>query len=418
MKNNARREGPKPWDKPIVQGAKGININLNAPPAKARTLKEQFGAFETLVQENFKALESMASIRPAVEKGEALPHCIDLITAVQKMAWCYGRMTGKDYAYIFNKVKSVGTEALNLVSESDLAARMRYMGHVDEMKEEISEYIDGLNIEQCKSQEFTDDLARCSTLHDIVRLLHQKSEPGILKEMRAAYKFSMFRSKFKIGDIGGAVKAKQPTMASRPRILARKNIASKPLLAMLEFYDSYAAQEKIGYEDYTLLCTANRMRAQCNMGCHNAELDAQIKEKESFIHFRFFNTDVEKYKYANCRADYVRRVLGRLGFQVYGSGKLTEASLISGQRETYAAMAKLAALIASTRDLDTYSGIKGRVDEAVDAFFEGRVNIQNALKANAKAKLQAPKPESKPKPKKRHSPQDYSKGRGFYDSYL
>lgn len=377
MKNNARREGIKPWDKPIVQGIKGININLDVRPAKARTFKEQFGAFETLVQENFRALESMASIRPAVEKGKALPHCIELITAVQKMAWCYARMTGKEYNGLFYKVKEIGAEAVNLASELDLSAKLGYLGHVDELKEDISEGIDGLNIEQCNSEEFTDDLVKCSTLHDLVRLLHQKSEPGILQDMRAAYELSMFKSKFKIGDIGGAVKGK-------PASLKGGYIRSKPLLAMLEFYNSPAAEEKTGYETYNLLCTASRMRAQCALGCHNAELDAQIKEKESFIYFKFFNTDVKKYKYANYRADYVRRVLGRLGFQVYGSGKLTEASLISGQRDTYSAMTKLAALIASTRDLDTYNGIKGRVGEAVDAFFEGRVNIIKALKGNKK----------------------------------
>lgn len=373
----ASRDGP--WRMPL--GNVGyIDVDLSKSPPLLVDFHSQFSAFETLVRENYTALECIMSMRAALNTGEGnlLDSCTGAINAVRKMAWCYVAIANVHnnenfYPGLQPYVAKIGKAALDAVKQADAALRCgypeiaaRYSETLFERVEKLSEHLRGANAAQ-------HSVATCKSLHDLVRIFHQAGSVGLFQFMQSPHALNFHNASFVIGDIGGATVSHYTN---------QRKLVSKPVSALREFYQQSRCQQKRGVETYRIIANANRARIQCALGCHNAEIDAQINGAESFIYFRFFDTDAKQYPNAPYRTSYVRKVLGRLGFQVGGSDKLTEALMSNKpENETYKGLTELAALIASTKDLDVSgSPLESRlsVRKAVSAFFKGYVNMFEA----------------------------------------
>ena len=368
------RDGP--WRMPL--GNVGyLEVDLSESPPVLSDFHSQFSAFETLVRENYTALECMMSMRTALSAGEGslLESCIGAINAVRKMVWCnaaiinvYGDKTY--YPSLQPYVAKIAKDALDAVKQADAALRCgypeiasRHSETLFEKVEKLSEHLQGANAAQYS-------IATCKSLHDLIRIFHQAGSTGLFKCMQSPHTLYFYNASFVIGDIGGA---------TAQHMSGQAEVVSKPVLALREFYQQPRCNNKKGGEKYSIIANADRARVQCALGCHNAEIDAQVKGNESFVYFRFFDTDAKRYPNAPYRTEYVRKVLRRLGFDVGGSGKLTEALMSNKpEAETYKGLTELAALIASTRDLDVDGSplkSKARVRKAVSAFFKGYVNM-------------------------------------------
>lgn len=369
-----------PWRMPL--GNVGyLEVDLSESPPVLHDFHSQFSAFETLVRENYTALECMMSMRAALSAGEGslLESCIGAINAVRKMVWCHAAISDVHgdknfYSSLQPYVAKIGKAALDAVKQADAALRCgypeiaaRHSATLFEKVEKLSEKLQGANAAQ-------QSIATCQSLHDLVRIFHQAGSTGLFQHMQSPYTLNFHNASFVIGDIGGATTGYDTD---------HNKVVSKPVLALREFYQQPRCKKKKGGEKYSIIANADRARVQCALGCHNAEIDAQVKGNESFVYFRFFDTDAKQYPNAPYRTAYVRKVLARLGFDVGGNSKLTEALMSNKpESETYKGLTELAALIASTKDLDVDGSplkSKAMVRKAVNAFFKGCVNIYDEL---------------------------------------
>ncbi|MDI6737977.1 MAG: hypothetical protein QME12_05700 [Nanoarchaeota archaeon] len=381
----------KPWEQQIVKSPAHDGkepMDLRKRPPIARDFNEAYCRFESLIEENFRALGSLTVMRTELEKGQPiLTHCINAFNSIRNMAGHYMAMNPHaNFNDITEQLRYVWNESTTpAVRPVDMAIRFGYRQMAEQKSKTLAKKVESLSrkLEYPKGTHF--ELAYCRTLHDLIRYFHQMgldtifayNGPGLAS-------INDYKVSYTIGDRGGIFNKNAKARIAKGGKVTKEDVNSKPLLAIMDFYDPQRIREKAGCEHYRAIGGADRVKVHCDLGCHSAEIDARIRQDGSFIHLRFYDTSSDLYPNAVYRTEYVKKVLERAGFIIRGDGRLTEA-VMKGRSEadTYEALTKVAALIASTKDLDLRcSPLKGRVDDAVELFFGGKINIYKALGGN------------------------------------
>ena len=329
--------------------------------------KTEYELFEELVEENYKALQHIGNVRenPFEEYTMAM-------RAIKSMAGCYAEMSGleeKAMQAMLKEVQQVHKKVATVIAQYETAQRYGYAVKEEVLAEKVERLSDEL--QSPKSKSFS--LKNCKTPHDLIRYFHQKGSDVLYHFRKNGFQSIRHNGReYCINDVGNA--------------LNNGHLLSKPVLAIAAFYKQERSRQREGDETYRIIASAKWARFQVKLGCHRAEIETLLEGEKSFVRVRY--TDINS-DYARQRKEYVLKVLNRLGFTSASAGKRISAAnaIYKGEeKKTTKRITELVALLASTRDIDICSSLPNHVDCAVEAFFDGVININNYLKAGDRHK--------------------------------
>lgn len=330
----------------------------------ANELEKRFGSYQLMEEANDTSLATMLVLRNAFE-SRAVRKCIEeyvkLVKDVYKMGRNYANLGG-DLAYLsfssrFTVVeKEAGDGLQKACSAMMFGMRPEYR---------VEEKIDGLNYDE--NSWGVEKFDRCTTIHDFVRCLHCSSLESLFdgKGLQTRPEERRFN--------GGSF-----------RILKGTDKMKDLLDAIYAIY--VKGVEKAGSENGKLIIADNGLFMRLVMGCHMSYVDVKMSNGRGNLGVRFANTDPKNYAYAGDRGDYVAAVLKAMNFDgVTKSGNMIFGTLRDVERKDLPKhLEETMRFLASTKDLDICSRIRGNVDFAVKAFFEGKTNIHSHLTHYAK----------------------------------
>lgn len=330
----------------------------------ANELEKRFGSYQLMEQANDSSLATMISLRNAFV-NRAVRKCMEeyvkLVKDVNTMGKNYANLGG-DMAYLsfssrFTAVeKEAGDGLQKACSEMMFGMKPTYG---------IEEKIDGLNYDE--NNLGVERFDECKTIHDFVRCLHCSSLESLFdgKDLQTRPEEKSFS--------GGSF-----------RILKGTDSMKDLLNAIYAIYVKKV--EKAGSENGKLILANNGLFMRLVMGCHMSYVDVRLNGGRGNLGVRFANTDPKNYAYAGDRGDYVAAVLKAMNFDgVTKSGNMIFGTLRDVERKDLPKnLEETMRFLASTKDLDICRKIRGNVDFAVKAFFEGKTNIHSHLNHYAK----------------------------------
>lgn len=331
---------------------------------ESKTLDEKMKIYSKVERANERALKSMRGLKEAFEKGDYAETFKFYNLIFRNVYWMGAnyRDLGKEVPYL--RFCSVLNDIEGNTGDS-LQSAFIQRGFGNNPEIDLFSLVENLGYDERNAG--YDNFSSCSTFHDLIRCLHCSSLNALFSGKDLTEKTETFN--FDTGSFS-VLRTKEA------------NSNSDILESFLSLYKK--GVEKKGSEAYRIVMTKKRLVSRVKLGCHLSYLDINLDGHQGDLFVRFVNTSEKQYKYANFRAEYVRKLFEKMGFgDIYDLGTSILATKSGVERkEIPRGVNELVRLFASTRDLDICESIEGRVDDAVGAFMKGKTNIVAYLGGN------------------------------------
>ncbi|MGD8560939.1 MAG: PEP/pyruvate-binding domain-containing protein [Desulfarculaceae bacterium] len=280
----------------------------------------------------------------------------------------------------------------NLTADSPFEKKLRY----------VISFISPLNLVDPESKSFVPEGAR--SLHDLIRFTHERAVQAMfhsgekrLRKGKGAKKLSTsIPMLFYVLDVGGGLR---PEKADAKEAVI-EDVVNPPLKAVLKGlshpgikwgdfthfnwaeYDRIVMSGGIISAESTMLASyavvsGDYLNLNLRFGYHFVILDTlcTTQAEDNYIMFRFSGGGDDLYK-RSLRAEFLRQVLGRLGFETELKSDLVDARL-SGQtpEEMDATLDMIGRLLGATRLMDMYIKDEPMVASFVEEFMGGRYDF-------------------------------------------
>jgi pyruvate,water dikinase len=279
-----------------------------------------------------------------------------------------------------------------LISNSPFERKLRY----------VINFVSPLKLTDPHAPNFVAEGVR--SLHDIIRFTHEKAvqemfhmgEKRVRKVGGSRKLISQIPMIFYVFDVGGGLKEELADNGT----VTMDEIESVPMKEVFrglshpdiqwsdfthfnwEEYDRIVMSGGIISPESAMLASYavishNYLNLNLRFGYHFVILDSICQEiaQENYIMFRFSGGGTE-FKSRTLRADFLTRVLGRLGFSVDKKGDLVDGQL--GQEDEKAIRHKLdiiGRLLGATRLMDMYLKDRTMVERFAEEFMNGRYHF-------------------------------------------
>ncbi len=259
-------------------------------------------------------------------------------------------------------------------------------------------FIMPLNLTDPESENFRPE--GCRTIHDIVRFCHERAvrlmfhTGGIGRGKARGRKLALSNVPIQIFvvDIGGGIRPE----AGDKGLVTLEQVACRPLKALLcgldqdravqeelsrfdwRSFDTIALAGGIGRKDSAALATyaviaEDYLNMNMRFGYHFVVLDTLCSEEQvkNYILFRFAGGG-GRAEGRMLRAEFIRRILVRLGFSVRQRADMIDARFTEGDRHTIEdLLEQIGRLAAVTQLMDIYLKDMEMVEQHTKAFFQG-----------------------------------------------
>ena len=234
------------------------------------------------------------------------------------------------------------------------------------------------------------DASTVTTLHELLRYLHQRSievtfDASMLEGNTSGLSHLLLnQGEFYFMDLDNQVDCTQRQSSSQRQednCINREQILCRPAQAILDYY----AQQihTAGSEKYYMFLKKDSVNAHVKINCHSAEIDAKLDGDNSYVRIRY-----NEYLNANFngRLDYLSQAMRHLGFDVTLASEVksnttysvkTDA-IIAGksnvdEQSAYATLTELVRLLASSTHINCSLGDNQNytTDDLLKVFFDG-----------------------------------------------
>jgi hypothetical protein len=332
------------------------------PNKKSKPLSKKVKLLQVLEVANDQALSLFDKLDQSARTKDInamFKHYMDLIRKIDEMAESYREMSNPVNYLLFAKhfltVEARSMKALKVLMEKIYTGKSPELTVPNEI----------IDLKYSEEDMGYDGFAQCKTLHDFIRCLHGSSVNSLSS------------------GVGIEIQPKVIEYGNNVFTIVHEGRKNKDLLAvMMGLYKKKEPKE--GEENYTVFVTDDILTSRIKMGCHFSNFEVHTGKSRSDISFKFMNTSKEQYPCAPMRAEYVTRVLEMIGFENVRNiaDKVIIGKAYGRERKNLIALLNSTVrLIASSKNLDLpESKISGRVDEAINAFQTGKLNIYGYLR--------------------------------------
>lgn len=328
---------------------------------KELSLKEKLASLRKLESVNEKALGLFEKIQNSLESrnsNELFKNYVSLLRQIDEMAYSYQDMSlPENYIAMSKRFMTVEQETTKTIK--DLVRKIYFSRN-----EELILPVKIIDLKYNEDEHGHDNFEVCTTLHDFIRCLHSSA----------------------VNHVSSGVGLKNPPKVKVYgdnvfTIIQDEDYNQDLINTMKELY--IHGESKRGTENYTLLVTQDGLSSRVKMGCHFSALEIVCNGSKSDFILKFMNSDVTKYPKAPKRAEYIEKIMHEIGFiEVTNlSGKLITGKSYNLERKELLALLKSSIrMLASSKDLDLgESKLEEKMDKAVKAFKDGKLNIYNYL---------------------------------------
>ncbi|MDP4012336.1 MAG: hypothetical protein Q8R00_01910 [Candidatus Nanoarchaeia archaeon] len=347
-------------------------------------LKERFETFKGLLAYNFKAMNSLASIRLGLEENKnfnAESSFYDVTEAVSGMIGAYkelASLSDQEVARYTLKLEDLERKNAGVIVGMQYARKFGYDNSsvMDAASRKVFDGVENLSRAIADSANPGFVLENVATLHDLIRYVHQKG----LDEMFCPAEVDADAQTYKFGHLNFNLKNLGDGLTSNARSVSRKQISCVPLEEMIKSYESFEHKKFPSRETINAVVDREFVNAHLKLGCHSTDITSLLSDIDSFVEVNYNET---AFSNSGRRREYVARCFEHLGFKVKQNKRQLKASFRDRSKEPTSSVLREATRVLFTcldLDLSGYLDSDEDVKYTFDYFVSGGANPKTVLK--------------------------------------